>query len=74
MMTKSLEVIRELLAKHLVLQAEIKVRKKSGKPFKSRLQINTVKGEKINPYTGKPGYTFEEDDSIVNQEVCIVIE
>lgn len=49
-----------------------RVRKISGKPFKSGLQFNTVKSvvdhpHKINPETGKavPAYTFFEDDSIV---------
>ena len=48
----------------------VKVRKRSGKPFKSGNKINTVKGEAINPYTEKPGYIFYEDNSIVNQEIC----
>lgn len=51
-----------------------KVIKKSGKPFKSRLKINTVKEETINPNTGKKAYTFWEDNSIVDQEICIKIE
>ena len=48
----------------------MKVRKRSGKPFKSGEKINTVKGETTNPNTGKPAYTFYEDDSIVDQQIC----
>lgn len=44
----------------------MKVEKKSGKPFKSKLKVNTVKGTTINPNTGKAAYTFIEDDSIVD--------
>lgn len=48
----------------------MRVCKKSGKPFKSGEKINTVKGETINPNTGKPAYTFLEDDSVVDQYIC----
>jgi hypothetical protein len=48
----------------------MKVRKKSGKPFKSRSKINTVRGIAINPYTGRLGYVFFEDDSVVDQRIC----
>lgn len=51
----------------------MRVRKKSGKPFKSGQKVNTVANEVANPYTDKPGYSFIEDDSIVNQEVCLKI-
>ncbi len=49
-----------------------KVEKKSGKPFKSTLKSNTVKGIKINEQDPKKrmAYTFEEDNSIVNVELC----
>lgn len=49
-----------------------KVEKRSGKPFKSTLKINTVKGTKINEQDPKRrmAYTFEEDDSVVNVELC----
>ena len=50
-----------------------RVKKKSGKPFKSGRQINTVVGEAINPYTNKPAYKFLEDDSLVNQDICEVV-
>ena len=48
----------------------MKVKKISGKPFKSGNKINTVKGESVNPYTGKEAYFFKEDDSIVDEEKC----
>jgi hypothetical protein len=44
-----------------------KVIKKSPKPFKSTLKVNTIKGYCINPYTNKEAYTFEEDDSCVDE-------
>lgn len=47
-----------------------KVRKRSGKPFKSRLKVNTVKAHVQSPYTEEDAYTFEEDDSIVNCCMC----
>jgi len=43
------------------------------KPFKSGLKVNTVKGETINPHTGKTAYTFLEDDSIVDKECCKIV-
>lgn len=52
-----------------------KVKKKSGKPFKSRLKENTVKGLIIHPhFTSRPviAYTFQEDDSFVSMEQCEV--
>ena len=52
----------------------MKVYKKSGKPFKSGEKINTVKNEIVNPYTGKPAFTFLEDDSIVDQYICKIVQ
>jgi putative endonuclease len=49
----------------------MKVFKKSGKPFKSGNKINTVAGTTVNPNTDKPAFTFEEDDSVVDQRICI---
>ena len=46
------------------------VRKLSNKPFKSGLTINTVKETTINPKTGNPAYSFEEDNSIVDCFKC----
>lgn len=49
----------------------IKVIKKSKKPFKSGLKINTVKGITINPNVCKIAYTFVEDDSVVNVDMVV---
>jgi DNA-binding transcriptional regulator YhcF (GntR family) len=48
-----------------------KVIKKSLKPFKSKLKVNTIKEITINPNTQKEAYTFLEDDSIVDSYQCI---
>jgi hypothetical protein len=37
----------------------------SGKPFKSRLKYNTVKGVINHPILNIPAYTFVEDESYV---------
>lgn len=54
----------------------IKVKKKSGKPFKSGRKINTAVGIVINEDDPKQrkGYIFEEDNSVVNIEQCEVVE
>lgn len=44
------------------------VLKFSGKPFKSRNKVNIVKAVVTNPNTGRPAFSFIEDDSIV--DVC----
>jgi hypothetical protein len=46
------------------------VKKVSGKPFKSKLKINTVKGFAVHPITLKISLTFIEDDSIVEAHKC----
>lgn len=43
---------------------------KSPKPFKSGSISNTVKEVSINPNTGRLGFLFEEDDSIVDCHIC----
>lgn len=48
----------------------MKVRKKSGKPFKSGLKINTVTKVVKHSITERYSYTFEEDNSIVEVRVC----
>lgn len=54
---------------------ELKVAKKSGEPFKSGNKINTVTGIAVNHYTeGKRAFTFVEDDSCVNIEMCVCVE
>lgn len=58
-----------------------KVRKLSGKPFKSHLWTNTVKGIDYMEVPSKDKkstiqrlcYTFVEDDSMVSAEICEVI-
>ena len=47
-----------------------KVYKTSGKPFKSTLKIATVKGVTVNPWTLRPAFIFEEDDSVVECRTC----
>lgn len=48
-----------------------KVMKKSGKPFKSQLQMNTVNSVTINENTNNPAFTFVEDSSVVD---CHIID
>ena len=53
-----------------------RVYKFSGNPFKSGFKVATVTGVVTNEHDPKkrPAYTFEEDDSIVNCELCGNIE
>lgn len=51
----------------------MKVAKHSKKPFKSGSKINTVKTEVIHPITNRPAFTFYEDDSIVEQRMCLIL-
>lgn len=44
--------------------------KKSRKPFKSKLQVNTVTGITTHPYRDSPCFTFKEDDSFVECIKC----
>ena len=44
--------------------------KYSKKPFKSGLQINTVKNVIKHPNTNNLAYTFKEDDSYVEVRMC----
>jgi hypothetical protein len=46
----------------------------SGKPFKSTLKYNTVKGVINHPILNIPAYTFEEDDSYVACKYLMVRE
>jgi hypothetical protein len=43
------------------------------KPFKSKLQINTIKDVITHPILNLPAYTFIEDDSYVECRRCIII-
>ena len=46
-------------------------KKRSGKPFKSGLVINTVKAaDTIHPVTGRLCFTFLEDESYVECHIC----
>lgn len=61
----------------IIVEPGDKVVKISGKPFKSGQRINTVKEIVKHPYknnkvTGEPvdAYTFYEDDSVVEENVC----
>jgi hypothetical protein len=48
-----------------------KVSKKSGKPFKSGLKVNTVSSYIFHhPKTDRPSLTFWEDDSVVEVQKC----
>ena len=46
------------------------VQKLSGKPFKSGRKVNIVSGIVRQEFTGQPGYTFENDDSVVECWRC----
>lgn len=48
----------------------VRVKKHSGKPFKSGLSINTIKDLCINPNTGKIAFQFNEDESCVDCWQC----
>jgi hypothetical protein len=52
------------------VKIDLKVRKNSGKPFKSGLKINTVKDIVKHPLLGTDAFTFIEDDSIVEVRQC----
>lgn len=53
-----------------------RVRKTSVKPFKSTSKVNTVKA--VIPHPHRPGngpaFTFEEDESIVSCDQCVLVE
>lgn len=51
-----------------------KVTKESGRPFKSKLKVNTVKGIVEHPILKIPAYTFVEDESVVECRQCVVVE
>ncbi len=51
-----------------------KVVKKSRNPFKSQKKQATVKGISINPDSNKIAFSFNEDDSLVNCEMCTLKE
>ncbi len=58
-----------------ILIFPFKVKKKSGKPFKSMLKINTAIGiaKNENDPNKKDAFIFKEDDSVVNVDMCEII-
>lgn len=50
----------------------MKVKKLSGKPFKSRNKVNTVKGIINHPELKRPCFIFEEDESCVEILRCLI--
>lgn len=48
-----------------------KVIKRTGKPFKSALKVNTVKAMLQHPYTPHKAFSFHEDNSLVECFRCI---
>jgi hypothetical protein len=63
--------IRNLNMEYTLLPVGTKVKKISGKPFKSKKQINTVRDFVIHPFTKRPAYLFQEDDSFVECRQCV---
>lgn len=59
----------------VILEFPFKVKKKSGNPFKSGKKVNkaigTIKNE--NDPMHRDAFIFEDDDSIVNVDMCEVI-
>lgn len=58
-----------------ILSFPFKVKKKSGKPFKSMLKVNTAIGavKNENDPNKKDAFIFKEDDSVVNVDMCEII-
>lgn len=59
----------------VILEFPFKVRKKSGKPFKSMLKVNTAIGsvKNENDPDKKDAFIFKEDDSVVNVDMCEIL-
>lgn len=59
-----------------ILSFPFKVKKKSGKPFKSMLKVNTAIGtvKNENDPDKKDAFIFKEDDSVVNVDICELYE
>lgn len=51
-----------------------KVSKISGKPFKSKSKINTIKKITVNPNTNRQAATFIEDDSVVDLHILKCVD
>lgn len=58
----------------MVFRPGMKVKKISGKPFKSGNKIGTVKDMIVHPITLQWALLFEEDDSYVEAKQCEVAE
>ncbi len=67
------EAIDEIINEFHRFKIGDKVYKPTGKPFKSTLKTNTVKGFMLNPHTKKLSLTFEEDESNVEAFRCNVL-
>ena len=52
------------------IQTDIKVKKKSNKPFKSGNKVNSVNGIIKHPKLDELAFTFKEDDSYVSIYMC----
>ena len=59
----------------VLLEFPFKVKKKSGKPFKSMLKVNTAIGtiKNENDPNKKDAFIFKEDDSAVNVDMCEIV-
>lgn len=57
----------------VLLEFPFKVKKKSGKPFKFGKKVNKAIIKNENDPTHKDAFIFEDDDSIVNVDMCEVI-
>jgi len=59
-----------------ILTFPFKVKKKSGKPFKSMLKINTAVGtvKNENDPNKKDAFIFKEDNSVVNVDMCDIVD
>ena len=60
------------MKKDEILDIGIQVIKKSGKPFKSKLKVNTISGYMVHPVTGRDCYLFIEDETYVECKQCVV--
>lgn len=52
--------------------AGLKVRKRSGKPFHSKLWTNTVKDMIVHPITKRWAFTFHEDETFVDVNMILL--
>jgi hypothetical protein len=73
---KKSKMIKMLKASSSIIDASEaigkKVKKFSGKPFKSMFKTNTVKAVVPHPVTGEESFTFEEDESVVSVKTCFI--